>query len=73
MSAGWVGFIAGCLIGSNMGIILAALLAAAARKAACQRAYIAGLAKGNELGRANAFASMLATNAAVPGTDREAA
>jgi len=73
MTPVWVAFIVGCFVGGNLGIVLAALLAAAARKAACQRAYIAGLAKGNELGRANAFASMLATNAAVPGTDREAA
>jgi len=64
-------FLVGVLLGVSAGMMLAAPLAAAHLKAACQHAHTEGLTKGIELGRRDAIHSVMASDIAAANFGRE--
>jgi hypothetical protein len=73
MSPGWVGLIVGLFLGANGGVIAMGILAANARAAACENAYLRGLEKGRALAHANVMHDIIASDTASTGADRRTA
>lgn len=69
----WVAFWCGIVLGVNGGIMIAAIIAANARQAACEEAYTRGYFKGLEIARKNWIHEVIANDTATTGADRRQA
>jgi hypothetical protein len=69
----WVAFWLGIVLGVNGGVLIAAILAANARQAACEDAYTKGFFRGLKTARENVVHDIIAADTATTGADRRPA